>query len=474
MTVFRPGENCWRVAHAETCDVLIDAEDYFRSIRKAMLGARQRIILIGWDFDARVKMYDTKGDVEGPLEIGEYLDWLVDRNPDLHIHILQWNLGALKLLKRGRTLVKAAQWLPHDRIQLKFDDDHPIGAAQHEKLIVVDRDIAFCGGIDITEDRWDTRDHADIEERRAQPSGNDAGPWHDVSTRLTGEAANALSDHAEHRWEHATGEKALEVFGGAHPSTAPEPLEPAAIKRVKVAIARTRGARGKVAEVREIEALYCDIIAAAHEMIYIETQYLTARCIVQSLARRLTEKNGPEIVVVMPASADGWLESQVMDTTRSRYIEALRAIDRCDRLRVYHPVTAQGTDIYVHAKILIADRRFLRIGSSNLSNRSMGFDSECDICVDAQLADDPGPVAKSIEYLRNDLIAEHLGADAQGVARGIEKTGSVIAAIDAAPEACRRLREYQTPDLNAAQTWLAENDILDPAGSDDEWPNITL
>ncbi|MEL6830688.1 MAG: phospholipase D-like domain-containing protein [Pseudomonadota bacterium] len=473
MTLFQPGENCWRVARAETCDVLIDAENYFRSVREAMLGAKERIILIGWDFDARVKMYDTQGDVEGPLEIGEYLDWLVDRNPDLHIHILQWNLGALKLAKRGRTLLKAAKWLANDRIQLKLDDDHPEGAAQHEKLIVVDRNIAFCGGIDITEDRWDTRAHNDTEERRAQPAGHDAGPWHDVSTRLTGEVALALADHAEHRWEHAVGDKPHEVTEGS-PELTSQAERPAAIVGVEVAIARTRGESDKVAEVREIEALYCDIIAAARDAIYIETQYLTARSVVRSLATRLSEEEGPEIVLVMPASADGWLESQFMDTTRARCVEALRAVDRFDRLQVYHPVAEHGTDIYVHAKILIVDRRFLRIGSSNLSNRSMGFDSECDICVDATLAGNQDAIARSIEHLRNDLIAEHVGSDAKSVARSLDKTRSIIATINAASKVGRQLRVYQTPELNAVQEWLADNDILDPASADDDWPSITF
>lgn len=473
MTLFRPKENCWRVARADTCDVLIDAENYFRSVRKAMLGAQERIILIGWDFDARVKMYDTQGDVEGPLEIGEYLDWLVNRKPDLHIHILQWNLGALKLLKRGRTLLKAAEWFPHERIQLKFDGDHPKGAAQHEKLIVIDRDIAFCGGIDITEDRWDTRAHCDTEERRAQPAGHDAGPWHDAATRLTGEVAQALSDHAEHRWQHATGQKARDVSRISLMAD-PEPDCPATIQGVQIAIARTRGASEDVAEVREIEALYCDMIAAARNTIYIETQYLTARSVVRAIAQKLIEEDGPEIVIVMPASADGWLESQVMDTTRYRYIKALQAIDRFDRFRVYHPEAAGGTAIYVHAKILISDQRFLRIGSSNLSNRSMGFDSECDICVDAELADDPASVGSAIEYLRNDLIAEHVGSDAESVACMIKSEGSLVAAVEASSKFGRRLRQYQAPEHNGVQEWLANNDILDPVTSDADWPSITL
>ena len=53
--------------------------------------------------------------------------------------------------------------------------------------------------------------------------------------------------------------------------------------------------------------------------------------------------------------------------------------------RIYVPVTKRQTDIYVHAKVSIVDDRLLRVGSSNLNNRSLGLDSECDVIIDAAL-----------------------------------------------------------------------------------------
>ena len=37
--------------------------------------------------------------------------------------------------------------------------------------------------------------------------------------------------------------------------------------------------------------------------------------------------------------------------------------------------------ITVHAKIMVVDNALARIGSANLSRRSMGLDSECDVVV---------------------------------------------------------------------------------------------
>ena len=457
--------------------MLVDGENYFRAVRQAMRNARERIIMIGWDFDTRVKMYDTQQEPEGPLELGEYIDWLVHQNPRLEVYILQWNLGALKLLKRGRTLVKAAQWLAHPRVHVALDDAHPIGAAQHEKLIVVDQDTAFCGGIDITEDRWDTRAHRDEEERRNQPGDADTGPWHDLAAQMTGDVVKCLSEHAQERWKAATGTVPCAIGSATRAlASRPEPIRPdqLAIHEVDIAIARTRGETEESEAVAEIEALFCDAIETAQRSIYIESQYFTSKTIACALAETLRAQRGPEIVLINPAKADGWLESRVMDSTRARIIEALRAIDHGHRLRVYHPVTEGGKDIYVHAKILIVDARSLRVGSANIANRSMGFDSECDVCLDAASTNHPQKTREYITDVLLDLLAEHLGADPNHLKALFDDQPSLFAIIDKLNGEGRGLRAYQTPDISAVHAWLSDNPILDPQAKDTDWPSIAI
>ena len=91
------------------------------------------------------------------------------------------------------------------------------------------------------------------------------------------------------------------------------------------------------------------------------------------------------MVLVNPVSSIGWLEPIAMDTARARLFEALRRLDRHQRLRLYHPVTAAGEAIYVHAKLMIVDDEVLHVGSSNMNNRSMRLDTECDVTIDAAL-----------------------------------------------------------------------------------------
>src|SRR6185503_8197239 len=108
----------------------------------------------------------------------------------------------------------------------------------------------------------------------------------------------------------------------------------------------------------------------------------------EAIADRLAKPNGPEIVLVNPLSSHGWLKPIAMDTARARLVEFVHRADRRGRFRLYHPVTAQGRPVYVHSKILIVDDQVLHVGSSNMNNRSLRLDTECDVTIDALRASD--------------------------------------------------------------------------------------
>jgi phosphatidylserine/phosphatidylglycerophosphate/cardiolipin synthase-like enzyme len=165
--------------------------------------------------------------------------------------------------------------------------------------------------------------------------------------------------------------------------------------------------------------------------------------------------------MVNPFAAEGWLEPLAMDTARARLFQALRRLVRHDRLRLYQPFTAAGEPVYVHAKIMITDDRVLRVGSSNLNNRSLGLDTECAVTIDAALEANRHERA-AISAIRDGLIAEHLGVDAAEVTRRIGESGSLIETIEALRASGRSLRPYQVPDLDEVEKWLADNEVLDP------------
>ncbi len=447
--------------------MLIDGEEYFRNLRKAMMQAEHRIMLMGWDFDTRIAMYDLDEDAQGPLELGAFIDWLLKRKPDLHIYMLRWDTGAIKSYFRHKMLRQLVKWHFHPRITLALDGHHPVGAAQHQKIVTIDNDVAFCGGIDITENRWDTRDHAPHQPKRKQPTGTDAGPWHDLAMIMQGDVASALGDFAEHRWKLATG-KTLPAVQAAH-SCWPHALD-SQFNNIDIAIARTEPAMDDQEECREIEQLYLSLIAAARQTLYCESQYFASRTMAKALAQRLAEADGPEIVMINPVSSEGWLEPLVMDSSRAGLVTFLQENDPHDRFRLYHVHDRDGGDIYIHAKIMIVDDQVMRIGSSNFNNRSMGFDTECDVAIEAQ---NSSATCSKITAIRDDLLAEHLGIAPAVLTKAISAKGSLIAAIESQSNFGTKMRAYATPDISAAEQWLADHNILDPDGTDNNFAPLS-
>ena len=255
----------------------------------------------------------------------------------------------------------------------------------------------------------------------------------------------ALGELARLRWEAATEERLTGAVGGG--DAWPDELEPD-FHDVDVAIARTRAEHGRWSEVREIEALFADLVASARRHVYIETQYFASRVVAEAVGRRLGEPDGPEFVVVNPKTGAGWLDESIMGPARAELVKALEGKDRYGRFRIYTPVTEGGEDIYVHAKIMVVDDVVIRVGSANINNRSMGLDSECDVMIDARL---PGNEASgpTIKRLRADLIAEHLGVDPDEVESSCEKTGSLIATIERLRGEGRTLLPYRPPEFSA-------------------------
>src|SRR3546814_4110867 len=41
------GRNCWRIEHATQATVIVDADEYFKAARAAMLKAKKQILLVG-------------------------------------------------------------------------------------------------------------------------------------------------------------------------------------------------------------------------------------------------------------------------------------------------------------------------------------------------------------------------------------------------------------------------------------------
>ncbi|OBJ48420.1 phospholipase D-like domain-containing protein [Mycobacterium sp. 1423905.2] len=455
-----PGQTCWRVEGADQFTCIIDGADYFRHVKAAMLRAQHRIMLIGWDIDARMTFERGAKTLPGPNQLGAFLYWLLWKRTRLQVYLLRSNLRLLPVFDDiwfGLTPVAVVNQISSRRMHFAVDGAHPTGAVHHQKIVVVDDAVAFCGGMDLTIERWDTRAHRH-ESRRRRSVGRSYGPRHDVAVAVDGAAARALGELARARWEGATGQSLAPVT--ARHVAWPSGLTPT-LREVDVAIARTLPELDKQREVREVEELNLAAIAAARHSIYLENQYLAARRIAEALAARLAEDDGPEVVVVLPRRGNNRLEREAMDSARHRLLQLLWAADDHQRLGVYFPVTDGGTPIYIHSKVMVIDDRLLRVGSSNLNNRSMGFDSECDVAIEGDNSQHDH-IRDQVTSVRAQLVAEHLGVSVEQFTNVMAQRQSLLRAIEELRGHGKTLQPLTEREVSDEAGPLAENDLMDP------------
>jgi phospholipase D1/2 len=447
VSLLRPGRNCWRRCRSERVAFLIDGQDYFRAVAAALRQARRSVMILGWDIDSRIRLCRDGEDGGGREPLGQFLNQLVAARRDLHIYILDWDYVMLYAFEREPLPSLSFGWRTHRRVHFVLDDQHPIGASQHQKLVVVDDRIAFVGGFDLAASRWDTPEHLPNDPRRID-NGSHYGPFHDVQMLVDGETAAALGDLARRRWRRATGQR---LAPPAPSAGDPWPDGVAVeVQGVDVAVARTEPPFHGEQGIFEVQALYLDAIAAARNWLYLESQYLTSALVGEALAARLAERDGPEVVLVLPREATGWMEESTMGVLRAPLLRHLRTADRFGRLRIYYPhLPALGEEfINVHSKVLVVDDYLLRIGSANLTNRSMGIDSECDLAVES--LGDVG-VSGAIRTFRHRLLAEHLGTTVGRVDAIHSMHGSLIRTI----EALRNPRRSLEP-VEERSNWLEQ------------------
>ncbi|MCB2080830.1 MAG: phospholipase [Novosphingobium sp.] len=460
----------WRYAKATRAHVVIDVDGYFELMRDAMIGARQRIFMIGWDFDTRIllaggrRWWNLPRGGRYPARLGAFIVWLVRHFKGVEVRILKWNFGSIKFVLRGTMFVDLIRWLINRSIDFKFDSAHPIGCSHHQKIVVIDDRMAVCGGIDMTSDRWDTRAHLHEEPRRRNPNGKFHEPWHDMTMMLEGDVARDLAELGRSRWNTAGG-KPFDACAPQDETPWPTRLN-AEFRDVEVGIARTRAEHNGKPAIHEIENLFLEHIRRAKRFVYAETQYFASRKIAEAISERLLEPDPPEFVIINPYTADGWLEQTAMDTARVRLVHAMKDYDRLGRFGLFIPFTSGGTPIYVHAKLMIVDDEIIRVGSANMNNRSMGLDTECDVFIDAQR---PGNehIVPAITRIRHSLLAEHCAIAEEDVGPLIEEYGSMAAMIDSRSKEGKRLERYVLPEISDAEKALADSALLDPESPDD-------
>jgi cardiolipin synthase len=235
----------------------------------------------------------------------------------------------------------------------------------HRKILVVDRRIAFTGGMNVA------------DEYRTGIGGKRGLAWRDTHARVEGPAAWEMATVFSEAWIAAGGDD-LEL----------QPLAPPEDTPARVLVLDSRPGRGHGETASTLAAL----AAAAREKIWITNAYFAPRRrAIEALAG--ATRRGVDVRLLLPGVTD----VPIVRHAGHGWYDSLHAVGV--RIFEYQPAI-------LHAKTLVADGYVTLVGSSNLDFRSFHFNAECNLLV---LDDD---VARTMSRAFEDdlLSAEEIGA----------------------------------------------------------------
>ena len=288
----------------------------------------------------------------------------------VHVRVLYDTLGSFgtkraywRFLRQAGVEVRAFRSLSPVDLVSNF-------SRNHRKLVAADGSRAVMGGLCIGCE-WTGEDH-------------DGGlPWRDTAVEIAGPAAAVLDQAFGRTWELA---------GGALPSDdVAGRVTPQGEAEVRV----ISGEPGRERAYRVIELL----AAGSINRLWITDAYLVAPPrLFQAL--RDAARDGVDVRLLVPGSSDLPL---VRDLSRIGYRDLLRS-----GVRIF-----EWEGPMLHAKSIVADGRWTRVGSSNLNPSSLLGNWELDVLIeDATLADAMErqfrlDVARSREVVRRPVRGPH-------------------------------------------------------------------
>jgi phosphatidylserine/phosphatidylglycerophosphate/cardiolipin synthase-like enzyme len=343
----------------------VDGADALARIADAIAGARSHVHLAGWHFDPSTRLGG-----EGP----RLRELLAEAAEQVDVRVLAWAGAPLPLFHPDRREVRQArdELVGGTRIAMALDAKERPFHCHHEKLVIVDGEVAFVGGIDLTRlggDRLDSSEH---------PARGETG-WHDSCVRLEGPIVADVADHFAMRWNTVANGLSNTVLLAEEPA----PLDGG----VEVQLVRTVPERlyepARDGEWTVLES-YLRALRAAERLVYLESQFLWSPEIAFVLADKLRHppRDDFRVVVLLPAHPKNG-----EDDSRGQVGLLIGAdkesgddTSRFLACTLYQPGPG-GCPVYVHSKAAVIDDAWLTVGSANLNEHSLFNDTEVNVVV---------------------------------------------------------------------------------------------
>jgi phospholipase D1/2 len=433
------GTTCQTLSRFDRARVLVDAQSYYGSFVQAALAARRYIYISGWQFDTQARLLrpEPGASPAHPIELLPFLNYLCEQTPALEIYITAWDYSVVYALEREWLQKLRFDFQSHSRVHFEFLNHPEPGGCHHQKLVIVDGRVAFAGGLDLCDARWDTRAHKKGDPDRIDVHGRPYKPFHDIQVAVEGPVVDTLEQLFLDGWRMAGG---LDLSLSAPSSPAlPRPmLDGAAGERAvdgakseigpfgtplaghHVGVSRTDWTQSGE-HVGEIQALFERAILGAERLIYIETQYFTSKALAEVLYYRLADQSRSklQILLVMPDGADSPKEDFVLGNRQRSVRRFLADVARHFGHEFRLLMSSEASDdepcpaTFIHSKLMIVDDEFLTIGSANFTNRSMRVDREINLAWQTRLESDEDALrlGSDIRALRASLLSEHSGVE---------------------------------------------------------------
>ncbi|KAI9591807.1 hypothetical protein BDF19DRAFT_389005 [Syncephalis fuscata] len=331
----------------------VDGEDYFAAVADAIEKANDKVYIEDWWLSPELYLKRP------PATHQKYrLDRLLLSKAEqgVKIYIVVYKEVSLALTINSAYTKTALKSL-HPNILVQRHPDHGKGGtflwAHHEKMVIIDDEVAFVGGLDLCFGRYDTHAHRltdydpnydiindeywpgqDYSNPRVKDFSNvnmpqlqlidrryvPRMPWHDVSMRVTGQAARDVGRHFVERWNFIKLDKGMVkeaipflMPSGEFVSTRDEDQSKGTCQ-VQVVRSSAMWSSGVEHEF-SIQKAYIDLISTAKHFIYIENQFFVTstkndpdfsiknrigQAIVDRVLRAAQENTPFRIIVVMP------------------------------------------------------------------------------------------------------------------------------------------------------------------------------
>ena len=295
-----------------------------------------------------------------------------------------------------------------DYITIRLDSKAPtLTSGFHEKIMIIDNQIAFCGGQDLSLGKWDTSDHEFDNPLR------DAGgePWHDIHALVKGPIVWDLIYHFNQRWVYSIWKDIREVKKIVKPSSVGSYLSstsPSAVLSftgegdTEITALRTWKQLSEsknniyldydssIQSSDSVCAWYDTMFSKAKHSIYIEDQFLFQdKAITKILVNRLEEQKNLKIITVgpmepnLPGFVFGTISKESINHINSN-LAALRKAGE-NRVRTYSLISQHNMlnnerkQIYIHSKLMIVDDKWITIGSANTDKDGLEYSTEFDL-----------------------------------------------------------------------------------------------